>query len=86
VAAWLLRKHAPTLKVRVVNVVDLMSLFPRTIHPHGLEEAKFLELFTATKPFVFGFHGYQRAIHAILLGRTNPERFHVRGTRFDLWW
>jgi xylulose-5-phosphate/fructose-6-phosphate phosphoketolase len=78
-AAWLLRKHAPTLKVRVVNVVDLMCLFPRTIHPHALEEAKFLELFTATKPVVFGFHGYQRAIHAILHGRTNPERFHVRG-------
>ena len=45
-AAWLLRKHAPSLKVRVVNVVDLMCLFPRIIHPHGLEEAKFLELFT----------------------------------------
>jgi xylulose-5-phosphate/fructose-6-phosphate phosphoketolase len=78
-AAWLLRTHAPDLKVRVVNVVDLMCLFSRDIHPHGLEEAKFLELFTASKPVVFAFHGYQRAIHAIIHGRTNTERFHVRG-------
>ena len=78
-AAWLLRKHAPSLKVRVVNVVDLMCLYPRIRHPHGLEEAKFLELFTAEKPVVFAFHGYPRAIHAILHGRTHAERFHVRG-------
>ena len=78
-AAWLLRKHAPSLKVRVVNVVDLMCLLPRVIHPHGLEEARFVELFTAAKPVVFAFHGYQRAIHAILHGRTGAERFHVRG-------
>ena len=78
-AAWLLRKHAPSLKVRVVNVVDLMCLFPRVVHPHGLEQAKFLELFTAAKPVVFAFHGYQRAIHEILHGRTSAERFHVRG-------
>jgi xylulose-5-phosphate/fructose-6-phosphate phosphoketolase len=78
-AAWLLRKHAPSLKVRVVNVVDLMCLFSPGIHPHGLEEAKFLELFTADKPVVFAFHGYQRAIHAIIHGRTDTERFHVRG-------
>jgi xylulose-5-phosphate/fructose-6-phosphate phosphoketolase len=78
-AAWLLRKHAPSLKVRVVNVVDLMCLPPPVIHPHGLEEAKFIELFTRTKPVVFAFHGYQRAVHAIIHGRTNTERFHVRG-------
>jgi xylulose-5-phosphate/fructose-6-phosphate phosphoketolase len=78
-AAWLLRQHAPSLKVRVVNVVDLMCLYPRIIHPHGLEESRFVELFTAAKPVVFGFHGYQRAIHAIIHGRTNAERFHVRG-------
>ena len=78
-AAWLLRKHAPNLRVRVVNVVDLMCLFSPEIHPHGLEEAKFLELFTADKPVVFAFHGYQRAIHAIIHGRTNTARFHVRG-------
>src|SRR6185437_13610789 len=78
-AAWLLRKHAPALKVRVVNVVDLMCLAPRVIHPHGLEEAKFIELFTENKPVVFAFHGYQRAVHAIIHGRTNTARFHVRG-------
>ena len=52
---------------------------PPVIHPHGLEEAKFIELFTAAKPVVFAFHGYQRAVHAIIHGRTNTERFHVRG-------
>ncbi len=78
-AAWLLRNHAPALKVRVVNVVDLMSLLPRVYHPHGLEESKFIDLFTADRPVVFAFHGYQRAIHALLHGRTKPERFHVRG-------
>ncbi len=78
-AAWLLRKHAPSLKVRVVNVVDLMCLYPRVIHPHGLEEPRFVELFTEARPVVFGFHGYQREIHALLHGRTHAERFHVRG-------
>jgi xylulose-5-phosphate/fructose-6-phosphate phosphoketolase len=78
-AAWLLRQHAPGLKVRVVNVVDLTCLYPRLVHPHGLTEDRFLALFTAGRPVVFGFHGYQRAVHAILHGRTQPERFHVRG-------
>jgi xylulose-5-phosphate/fructose-6-phosphate phosphoketolase len=78
-AAWLLRKHAPALKVRVVNVVDLMCLCPEVRHPHGLPEAGFLELFTADKPVVFAFHGYPRAVHALVHGRTNVERFHVRG-------
>ena len=78
-AAWLLRHRAPDLKVRVVNVVDLMCLYPRTVHPHGLEEARFIELFTRSKPVVLAFHGYQRAMHQILHGRTNAERFHVRG-------
>jgi xylulose-5-phosphate/fructose-6-phosphate phosphoketolase len=78
-AAWLLRKHAPSLKVRMVNVADLMCLEPRVIHPHGLEEARFVELFTESKPVIFGFHGYPRDIHGILHGRTNAERFHVRG-------
>ena len=77
--AWLLRKQAPNLKVRVVNVVDLMCLFSSEIHPHGLSEDKFLELFTADKPVIFAFHGYQRAIHAIIHGRTCTNRFHVRG-------
>ncbi len=76
-AAWLLRRHAPSLKVRVVNIVDLMALQVR--HPHGLPEPKFVELFTKDKPVVFAFHGYQRAVHALIHGRTNAPRFHVRG-------
>jgi xylulose-5-phosphate/fructose-6-phosphate phosphoketolase len=78
-AAWLLRKFTPELKVRVVNVVDLMCLLPRSVHTHGLDEETFTSLFTADAPVVFGFHGYQRAIHALVHGRPNPARFHVRG-------
>jgi xylulose-5-phosphate/fructose-6-phosphate phosphoketolase len=78
-AAWWLRHNAPDLKVRVVNVVDLMTLFPRLLHPHGMDETRFVELFTANKPVVFAFHGYPRAIHEIVHGRVNAERFHVRG-------
>jgi xylulose-5-phosphate/fructose-6-phosphate phosphoketolase len=75
---WL-RQHIPDLKVRVVNVVDLMSLFPPENHPHGMSQTRFVDLFTADKPVIFAFHGYQRAIHEIIHGRVNPERFHVRG-------
>ncbi len=78
-AAWWLRRMAPELKVRVVNVVDLMALFPPEHHPHGMDETRFVELFTADKPVVFAFHGYQRAIHEIVHGRVNAHRFHVRG-------
>jgi xylulose-5-phosphate/fructose-6-phosphate phosphoketolase len=78
-AAWLLRKLAPELTVRVVNVVDLMCLAHETLHPHGMPERQFVQLFTADKPVVFGFHGYPRALHATLHGRTRAERFHVRG-------
>jgi xylulose-5-phosphate/fructose-6-phosphate phosphoketolase len=56
-----------------------MCLFSREIHPHGLKEPAFLDLFTMDKPVIFAFHGYQRAIHAIIHGRTNTARFHVRG-------
>ncbi len=78
-AAHWLRKHIPELKVRVVNVVDLMRLYPPDLHPHGMDEAKFVEQFTENQPVVFAFHGYQRAIHELIHGRTNAERFHVRG-------
>ena len=78
-AAWWLRQHLPELKVRVVNVVDLMTLYPPEIHPHGVDEATFIEHFTEDKPVVFAFHGYPRAIHQILHGRPNEHRFHVRG-------
>jgi len=77
-AAWL-RRHAPELKVRVVNVVDLMTLFPPAAHPHGMSEVAFRELFTESTDVVFAFHGYPGAMHEILHGRPNPERFHVRG-------
>jgi xylulose-5-phosphate/fructose-6-phosphate phosphoketolase len=78
-AAWWLRNKAPELNVRVVNVVDLMTLFPPEIHPHGMTEEAFAELFTRSRPVVFAFHGYQRAVHEIIHGRPNAERFHVRG-------
>jgi xylulose-5-phosphate/fructose-6-phosphate phosphoketolase len=78
-AAHWLRMHAPELKVRVVNVVDLMTLFPREFHPHGMSETRFVELFTANKPVVFAFHGYRRAIHEIVHGHVDVDRFHVRG-------
>jgi xylulose-5-phosphate/fructose-6-phosphate phosphoketolase len=78
-AAWLLRKHLPAMKVRVVNVVDLMKLWPPDVHPHGMDEETFISLFTGTTDVVFAFHGYPRAIHEILHGRTNAPRFHVRG-------
>jgi xylulose-5-phosphate/fructose-6-phosphate phosphoketolase len=78
-AAWWLRHHAPELKVRVVNVVDLMTLFTSDVHPHGMDGAAFDDVFTRDAHVIFAFHGYQRAIHAIIHGRPNPERFHVRG-------
>jgi xylulose-5-phosphate/fructose-6-phosphate phosphoketolase len=78
-AAWWLRHHAPELRVRVVNVVDLMTLFRPEAHPHGMNRERFDELFTEATPVIFAFHGYQRAIHEIIHGQPNAERFHVRG-------
>jgi xylulose-5-phosphate/fructose-6-phosphate phosphoketolase len=78
-AAHWLREHAPDLKVRVVNVVDLMALFPREAHPHGMDATRFVQLFTNDRPVIFAFHGYQRAVHEIVHGRPNAHRFHVRG-------
>ena len=78
-AAWLLRRHTPGLKVRVVNVVDLMRLCPPNRHPHGMSDADFVDLFTATAPVVFAFHGYPGVIHDLLHGRAAHDRFHVRG-------
>jgi xylulose-5-phosphate/fructose-6-phosphate phosphoketolase len=78
-AAWYLRRLVPDLRVRVVNVVDLMRLFPVEHHPHGTTEAQFVDLFTADKPVVFAFHGYQRAIHEIVHGHPDVDRIHVRG-------
>ncbi|MBV9879797.1 MAG: hypothetical protein JO180_04835, partial [Gemmatirosa sp.] len=78
-AAWWLRRHVPELRVRVVNVVDLMTLFPPDAHPHGMTDARFVELFTHGAPVVFAFHGYERALHQLVHGRPNAPRFHVRG-------
>jgi xylulose-5-phosphate/fructose-6-phosphate phosphoketolase len=78
-AAWLLRRHTPELRVRVVNVIDLMVLFPREAHPHGLPEERFVELFGRDDDVVMAFHGYARALHQLLHGRPHPGRFHVRG-------
>jgi xylulose-5-phosphate/fructose-6-phosphate phosphoketolase len=78
-AAWLLRRHVPELRVRVVNVVDLMALLPPDVHPHGLSEEAFAELFTLDTHVVMAFHGYARALHQILHGRPDQDRFHVRG-------
>jgi xylulose-5-phosphate/fructose-6-phosphate phosphoketolase len=78
-AAHLLREWVPWLRVRVINVVDLMVLLPQDQHPHGLPETKFIELFTSDTDVVFAFHGYPRAIHQQLHGRTRADRFHVRG-------
>ena len=78
-AAWWLRQIVPDLRVRVVNVVDLMRLFPAAYHPHGMTSAEFAELFTVDKPVVFAFHGYRRAIHEIVHGHPDVDRIHVRG-------
>ncbi|MGI8879695.1 MAG: phosphoketolase family protein [Jatrophihabitans sp.] len=78
-AADLLRTHLPELKVRVINVVDLMRLEPETEHPHGLSDRDFDALFTADKPVVFAFHGYPAVIHRLTYRRTNHRDIHVRG-------
>ncbi|MDQ6695202.1 MAG: phosphoketolase family protein [Chloroflexota bacterium] len=78
-AAWWLRRHIPELKVRVVNVVDLMKLYPLFLHPHGMDDPAFIRQFTEDKPVIFAFHGYPRAVHELVHGRPNAYRFHVRG-------
>jgi xylulose-5-phosphate/fructose-6-phosphate phosphoketolase len=78
-AAHLLNERLPHLRVRVVNVVDLMSLPRPTDHPHGMEETLFRELFTDATDVVFAFHGYPGAIHQLVHGRPDADRFHVRG-------
>ena len=78
-AADLLRHHVPELKLRVVNVVDLMALEPDSVHPHGLPDAAFDRLFTRNKPVIFAFHGYPQLIHRLTYRRTNHDNFHVHG-------
>ncbi|MBD3893749.1 phosphoketolase family protein [Hydrogenophaga sp.] len=78
-AVDLLRQHLPALKVRVVNVVDLMSLQPREEHPHGLSERDFDTLFTTKQPIIFAYHGYPWLIHRLSYRRRNHGNLHVRG-------
>jgi xylulose-5-phosphate/fructose-6-phosphate phosphoketolase len=78
-AADMLRQHLPELKVRVINVVDIMRLQPDTEHPHGLADRDFDALFTADKPVIFAYHGYPWLIHRLTYRRTNHHQIHVRG-------
>lgn len=78
-ATKLLREHLPKLKVRFVNVVDLMTLEPPTEHPHGISDHEFDAIFTKDKPVIFAFHGYPYLIHQLTYRRTNHSNIHVRG-------
>jgi xylulose-5-phosphate/fructose-6-phosphate phosphoketolase len=78
-AVSFLRDHFPDLRIRFVNVVDLMRLQDEREHPHGLSDADFDALFTADKPVIFAYHGYPWLIHRLTYRRTNHENFHVRG-------
>jgi xylulose-5-phosphate/fructose-6-phosphate phosphoketolase len=78
-AGKLLNKHFPELKVRVVNVVDLMTLQPQSEHPNGLSDNDFDDLFTKDKPIIFAFHGFPLLIHRLTYRRTNHAQLHVRG-------
>jgi xylulose-5-phosphate/fructose-6-phosphate phosphoketolase len=78
-AVDLLRSYIPELKIRVINVVNLMKLQPSTEHPHGLSDKEFDGLFTTSKPVIFAFHGYPWLIHRLTYRRTNHDNLHVRG-------
>ena len=90
----ILRQHLPNLKIRVVNVVDLMKLQPQSEHPHGLSDRDFDDLFTKDKPVIFAFHGYPWLIHRLTYRRHNHDNIHVRGykeegtitTRYSMLW
>jgi xylulose-5-phosphate/fructose-6-phosphate phosphoketolase len=78
-AVSIVREHLPDLKIRVVNVVDLMKLQPKSEHPHGLSDTDFDDLFTRDKPIIFAFHGYPWLIHRLTYRRANHGNLHVRG-------
>ena len=78
-AVDILRKHVPDLKIRVINVVDLMTLQPKEEHPHGLSDYEFDALFTKDKPIIFAYHGYPWLIHRLAYRRNNHKNLHVRG-------
>jgi len=78
-AVDLLHRYVPELKIRLVNVVDLMVLQPHEEHPHGLSDRDFDALFTTDKPVIFAYHGYPWLIHRLTYRRTNHDNLHVRG-------
>jgi xylulose-5-phosphate/fructose-6-phosphate phosphoketolase len=78
-AVSLLRQHVPDIRIRVVNVVDLMTLQPSSEHPHGLADEDFDALFTVDRPVIFAFHGYPTLIHRLTYRRRNHHNIHVRG-------
>jgi len=78
-AVDLLRQHFPDIKIRVVNVVDLMTVQPASEHPHGLSDADFDSMFTVDKPVIFAYHGYPWLIHRLTYRRHNHDNLHVRG-------
>jgi xylulose-5-phosphate/fructose-6-phosphate phosphoketolase len=80
-AVTLLREYVPDIRIRVVNVVDLMVLQPQSEHPHGLEERDFDDLFTADRPVIFAYHGYPTMIHKLTYRRRNHDNMHVHGYR-----
>jgi xylulose-5-phosphate/fructose-6-phosphate phosphoketolase len=80
-AVSILREHLPDLKVRVINVVDIMRLQTPGEHPHGMEDREFDALFTSDRPVVFAYHGYPWLVHRLTYRRTNHRNFHVRGYR-----
>jgi xylulose-5-phosphate/fructose-6-phosphate phosphoketolase len=78
-AVSILREQLPELRIRVVNVVDLMKLQPHSAHPHGLNDFDFDSLFTTATPVIFAFHGYPALIHRLTYRRNNHDNIHVRG-------
>ena len=78
-AVSILRNQLPEIRIRVVNVVDLMKLQPRSAHPHGLSDLEFDALFTTAMPVVFAFHGYPTLIHRLTYRRNNHDNIHVKG-------
>jgi xylulose-5-phosphate/fructose-6-phosphate phosphoketolase len=78
-AVQLLRQEVPDIKIRVVNVIDLMTLQPSSEHPHGLSDEEFDLAFTKEKPVIFAFHGYPWCVHRLTYRRHNHDNIHVRG-------
>jgi xylulose-5-phosphate/fructose-6-phosphate phosphoketolase len=78
-AVDLLRKALPELKIRVVNVVDLMTLQPKSQHPHGLDDREYEAVFTRDRPVIFAYHGYPYLIHRLTYKRSNHDHMHVHG-------